>query len=177
MNLLGGRREVHLPEQRLVVGMPREAPVLLLEQTGVVSLDRASRLVVAAVSLHGVDEEKAEDLDSLRAQAYLLVEMLGNGSPNHLALNGCGVHIAPGFAFPEKALAARYAKLDERISPLDPDLADTAVAIDGAACRLFEIVAVLNPPFRTPRASGGLDIEFDLRADDARLLVVEISRT
>ena len=86
VNRLGGRREVYFPEQRLVVGMPGEAPVLLLEQAGVIALDRVAFVIVAPVTLHGIDEEEAQHLDPLRAQAPLLVEMLADGSLDHLAV-------------------------------------------------------------------------------------------
>ena len=92
-----------------------KASVLLLEYPGIIAFDRIARDVVAAVTLHGVNEEEAEHLDPLWAEAYLFIEMLANGPPDHLPLNGCTVHIAPGFALPEIVLAARYPQFDERV--------------------------------------------------------------
>lgn len=168
MGLLGGAGGVLSSEEIevLVVGVLGEAPVLRFEELGVLPLDDIALGVVAAVVLYFVDEEEAQHLDPLGAQASLLIEVLPDGPADQLVLNGAGVDVAVGFAQAEVVLAAGSAEFDELVALLDPDLTDTEVAVDGAAGGLFEIVAILDDPLlAADRSSGRLDVEFDLGAD------------
>ena len=157
--------ETHTFEQGSIVRMTGEAPILLLEHPGVVSLDGITFVVVPPVPVHRIDEEKAQHLDPLGAQALLLVEMLPDGPADHLALDGEGVHVAPGFSQPEVALPAGYAELDELVPFFGADFADAAITVDAAARRLFEILAVLDDLRSTPDLARRLDVELDPGAD------------
>ena len=162
VNLLGGSGVL---KEGAVVGMTREPPILLLERAGVVSLDRLAGAVVAAVAIHRVDEEQAEHLDPLRAQALLLGEVLANGAADHLPRHHAGVHVAPRFAPAQVVLAAGDPKFDQFLPSPDADLPDAAAAVEGAAGGLFEIITVLHGRLLAPDPPGGLDVQFDARAD------------
>ena len=93
-------------KRRLVVRMLGQPAVFLLEDAGVVALHRVAVGVVLPVLLHGIDEEQAEHLDALRAQALLLVQVLLDGAADHLALHGQRIHVAVGLAGLQVLLAA-----------------------------------------------------------------------
>ena len=150
-----------------VVGMLGKAPVLLLEDPGVVALDGTAVLVVPAVPVHGINEEKAENFDPPRTKPLLLVEMLPDRPANHLALYRKGFHVAPGVSRPEIVLTARHAQFDELVPLLHADLAHAAVAIERAPSDPFEIIPVLNVDFAALDPAGRLDIELDLGTDHA----------
>ena len=145
--------------------MTREPPILLLEHARVVSLDRLAGAVVAAVAIHRVDEEQAEHLDPLRAQALLLGEVLADGAADHLPRHHAGVHVAPRFAPAQVALAAGDSKFDQFLSWPDANLPDAATAVEDAARGLFEIITVLHGLLLAPDPPRSLDVQFDARAD------------
>ena len=76
----------------------RGTPVLLLEDSSVVALFRGAICCVSPILRDFVDKEERKDLDALRTQALLLVEMLADRAADHLALNGECVHVAPGLS-------------------------------------------------------------------------------
>ena len=168
VDLLGGRGQIRFSKKGAVVWMIGEMPILFLEHQRIIALDGIARFVLAPITIHGVNEEQAEHLDSPRAQAFLLIKMLADGSADHLAPDGVGIHVTRDFSQPEVLFAARHSELDEFVASFDADFADAMVAIDGAAGHVFEIVAVLDIDFPAPDSSrSSLDIELDLGADDA----------
>ena len=138
--------------------------VLLLEDAGVVALHRIAVGVVLPVLLHRVDEEQAQHLDALRAQALLLVQVLLDGAADHLALHGQRVHVAVGLAGPQVVLAAGKAQLHELVALRDADLADAAVAIDRPPGGLLQVVAVLHGDLLALDAACRLHVQLDLGA-------------
>ena len=125
VDVLRSGRGVDAFEEGLVVVASCEACVLLLEDSCVVTFHRVAIVVVAPVVPDGVDEEEGQDLDSLRTEPHLLVEVLANGPADHLAGHGELVDIAPCFAFGEVVLATGdtrssrdSAPLGTRISPM-----------------------------------------------------------
>ena len=96
--------------------------------------------------------------------------MLLDGAPDHLALNGKGVHIAPSFAWLQKLLAARHPQFHILATLGDTNFADAAIGIDGALRGLFEIVAVTHDDFARLHTGGGRNIQLHLGADVASLV-------
>ena len=76
------------------------------------------------------------------------------------------IHVAPGLSRPEILFVAGYAEFHKFASPLDPNLADAAVPIDGAARCLFEIVAILNNLLPSADSPIRLNVKLDLGADE-----------
>ena len=167
MRPVRGSIRVYVREVGPVVGMSGEPPILFLEDAGVVALDGIPVGVGTAVAIHRVDEEQAEHLDPLRAQALLLVAMLADGAADHFALHGQRFHVAVCFAFPQEPFVAGHAKFDELVARLDPNLADAARAIHRALRHRFEIVAVLDRHRLAPHAALRFDVQFDFCTDDA----------
>ena len=165
VNFVSGNGEIHLLKQRAVIGMIGKPPIFFLEHSGIISLDGMAFVVVPAVSVDSIDEEKAEHLDALWAQALLLVQVLPDGPADHFALNGAGIHVAPGFSQAEVVLAAGYAEFNKLVTPRDANLADAAVTVDSASRCLFEVVAVLNVLYLASDSTGRFDVKFNLGAD------------
>ena len=132
------------------------ARVLLLEDLGVEALLRAAVLVVGAVEVDAGDEEEAEHLDALRAEAKLLVEVLADGAADHLARDLVLVDGAVALALPEEEAVAGDAELDGG-AVAGADLADAEVLVELAAGLLLEVVAV--------EALDGLAADARLRLD------------
>ena len=72
-------------------------------------------------------KNRLSTLIPLRTQALFLVEVLADGAANHFALDGESIHVAVGFAQPEKVLTAGYAQLDEFVVLFDADFANATV--------------------------------------------------
>src|SRR5690606_16234805 len=147
--------------------MVREAPVLLLEEARVVAFDRIAVGVVLPVLRDFVDEEQGQHLDSEGAQALLLVQMFLDGAADHLALNGQGINVTPRLARAQVLLSARHPKLQELIPFGNTDLTDAALAVDGTAGRLLQVVAVVHGDLAPLYTSGCLDIQLHPGADAA----------
>ena len=147
--------------------MAGKPPVLLFEEERVVSLAHIAIVVITAVAVYGINEEKAEYLDPLWSQALLLVEMLPNGPADHFPRYGQRVHVAPGMSTPQELFTPRHAQFDPLVPLLDPDLADAAVTVDHAACRLLQIIAVLHCSLPAPHTSGAIHVKLNLGADHA----------
>ena len=103
----------------------------------------------------------------MQVQALSLVEMLATGPADHLTLNGCDIHVAPGFALPVTVLPAEHAKLDERVSFADRFLVGPTVAIDRTSWVVLEIVAVPSSSHSASHPPAVFDIELSPRAHDA----------
>ena len=114
-----------------------------------------------AILLHRIDEKQGEHLDPLRAQPFFLVQVLADGTADHLALHGQGVHVPPGLAGLEKHFTAGYPQFNELVPFFDPDFTDATIRIQSALGGLFQIVAILYAHFPALHPAGGLNIQLD----------------
>ena len=171
VHLVGGHAQVHLGKQALVVGVTCPAFVFFLEHQGVVPLHRVALVVVLAVLRHLVDEEQAQHLHPQRAQPFFLVQVLLDRAADHFALDGTGVHIAPGFTHPQVHLAARHFQLQVLIALSGTDLTNTDVGVQRAARLLFQVKTVLHcDGIATHHTGCVFTIHFDAGRDDAALI-------
>ena len=146
--------------------MVAEAAVFLLEDTGIVALRRVAVGIVLPVFLDRIDEEQAQDLDALRGESLLFVEVLFDGAVDHLALHGQRFHVAIGMAEAQVLLAAGAAELEIFVAPRHSYSAHPAIGIDRPPCGHFQIVAVLHGDFLAGYSMCGLRIEFHFSGDD-----------
>jgi hypothetical protein len=156
------RVQVDLAEQALIVGMPRPALVLFLEDHRVLALHRVAFGVVLAVLVDGVDEEQAQHLDAQGPQAFFLVQMFLDRAPDHFALDRRRIHIAPGVTGAQEDLAARHFQFHELIALGGADFTDADIGVQGAAGFLLQIETVLNVNgIATHHAGAVLPIHFN----------------
>ena len=161
-------------EQALEGRQLGRAPVLFLEDAGVVALHRVAVLVVLAVARHRLDEEQRQHLDALGPQQLLLLQVLLDGPPDHLALHGQGIHLAVGLPQGQVDLTAGVAQLHELFALGGADLADTEVAVHRPLGQLLEVVAVVDGQHLRLGASGRLHVQLHLGRD--ALLVAHLQQ-
>ncbi|MCL4809431.1 MAG: hypothetical protein KJ062_16830, partial [Thermoanaerobaculia bacterium] len=126
MHLGGRRRQVGPLEEARVFGKLGRPPVLVLEDLRVRPLLGNALRVVRPVVGDAVDEEEAQDLDPAGTQAHLLVEVLLDRPPDHLALKAERFHVSESLSRAEEVLTAGDPQLQKLLALPDPDLPDPA---------------------------------------------------
>lgn len=159
--------DVHFLEQALVIGVPGQSAVFLLEDEGVVALHGISLDVVFPVPLHGIDEEQAQDLDPLRGQPTFLVQVLLDGALNHLALDGQGFHVTRGLPRSKESwLQSGSPQFHELASLGDADFADPTVMVHRSLRRHLQEIAILNVHLLSLHPATDIHIQLHLGRND-----------
>ena len=98
MALLSLFERIHAFEDGLVLRGTDQSDILLLENLGIDSL----ATVLVAVVGNPVDEEQAQDLDSVLIELDLLVQVFLDGLGDHLAFDEEVIDIADGLIDPQE---------------------------------------------------------------------------
>ena len=94
VDFFGSTRQIHFREQTLIRRQFGGTPVFLFKDSGVVTLHGVTVGVVLTVFVHRIDEKQRQHFDTLRAQAFFLVQVFLDGAADHFPLHGQRVHIA-----------------------------------------------------------------------------------
>ena len=116
--------------------------VFRLEHFGILAFGGNAIAVVFPIVLDHVDEEQRQNLDAERAKAKLLVQMLLDGSPNHLPLDGILIDTANRFADSQGLFLIR--QLQVFVTFAAADVIDPIPRIQRTLGNLLQIVARLN---------------------------------